>query len=73
MRENINEDDEIRITLGEELQRGSKEKCTEEEGMMLVENIVKDDQFTMMTSTVEITMETVETVSKKGRTSTKRS
>ena len=73
MRENINEDDEIRITLGEELQRGSKEKCTGEEGMMLVENIVKDDQFTMMTSTVEITMETVETVSKKGRTSTKRS
>ena len=30
MQENVNEDDETRITLGEELQRDSKAKCTGE-------------------------------------------
>lgn len=30
MQENVNEDDETRITLGEELQRDNKEKCTKE-------------------------------------------
>jgi len=31
---------------------------------MLVENIIKDHQFTMMISTVEIAMETIETDSR---------
>jgi len=63
VQENVNEDDGTRITLGEELQRESKEKCTEEEETMLAENIVKDHQFTMIIGTVEIAMKVVETVS----------
>ena len=61
---NVNANDETRITLGEELQRDNKAKCTEEEEIMLAENTVKDHQFTMMIGTMEIAMETVETVRK---------
>jgi len=43
MQENINEDDETRITLGEELQRDSKAKCIEEEGHLLKD--VKEEEF----------------------------
>ena len=35
MQENVNVDDETRITLGEELHRDSKAKCTEEEWHLL--------------------------------------
>jgi len=42
IQENVNADGKTRITLGEELQRGSKAKFTEEKETMLVENIVKD-------------------------------
>jgi len=61
--ENDNIDDGTRITLGEELQRDNKGKCTEEEETMLAKNIIKDWQFTMMIGTVEIAMKAVETVS----------
>jgi len=63
VQENVNEDDGTRITLGEELQRDNKAKCTKQEETMLAENIVKDHQFTMMIGTVEIAMKAVETVS----------
>jgi hypothetical protein len=63
MQENINADGETRIALGEDKQQEIKGKLEEE--TMLAENIVKDHQFTMMIGTVEIAMETVETVSKK--------
>jgi len=61
---NVNANDETRITLGEELQRDNKAKCTKEKKTMLAENIVKDHQFIMMIGTMEIAMETVETVRK---------
>lgn len=35
IQENVNADGETRITLGEELQRDNKEKCTEEKETML--------------------------------------
>ena len=43
MQENVNEDDETRITLGEELQMDNKAKCTEEEGHLL--KYVKEEEF----------------------------
>ena len=60
--ENDNTDDGTKITMGEQLQRDSKAKCTEKEETMLAENIVKDQKFTMMTSIVEIAMKVVEIV-----------
>jgi len=65
MQENVNVDGETRITLGKELQRDNKAKCTEEEEIMLAKNTIKDHQFTMMIGAMEIAMEAVETVNKK--------
>lgn len=64
MQENVNADGETMITLGEELQKGSKAKCTKEKETMLVENIVKGHQFIMMIGTMEIAMDVVEIVRK---------
>ena len=42
MQENVNEDDETRITLGQELQRDIKVKCIEEGGHILID--VKEEE-----------------------------
>lgn len=62
MQENINADGETRVALGEGKQQEIKGKL--EEDTMLAKNIVKDHQFTMMIGTMEIAMETIETMSK---------